>query len=123
MLGLLAFVISTSVLAQITDPEQAKSWFFLQKIATDIEELWNCHGVALMQHDADAPRYATAAYEKTTLFVHEADAYVQRYVSRRGKTETPEAFRFRVWKVPIQAGASKARPIEELSPLCSALLP
>jgi len=121
--------VALSVIAkgQITDTEQLKSWYFLQKLATDIEERWNCHSVILFEdrYDPDLTRIAAAANDKTTLFVHEVDTYIQRYyTSSQAKKETPEVFRFRVWKTTIELGTSKARPIEKLSPIfCRAMIP
>jgi hypothetical protein len=65
--------------AQISDPEQAKSWFFLQKIAKDIEELDRCMSIVAADLDLSAialEPYGTAYNKKVELFTDEADAYV-----------------------------------------------
>jgi hypothetical protein len=129
--------------AQIIDPVQAKSWDLLQKIAIEFTELQDCWIIAMAKADhldtrdwsnPEAKQYSTAASEKGALFVREADAYVQRYASRddagvqryasRDKDETLEAFRFRVWQIPIQLAIRNARPIEKLNlSLCRTLAP
>jgi hypothetical protein len=66
-------VLCSAARAQITDPEQAKSWFFLQKLVQDINDLQQCAlVVAGTQLAADGQRYLIAAENKTALFNREA---------------------------------------------------
>jgi hypothetical protein len=124
---LCSLTVSANSPAQITDPEEMKSWLFLQKLAAEIEEIHSCSVIELTETTGaeTTSRYQKVVNEKAALFVHEVDAYIQRYSSKRQKTETPEAFRFRVWSWTIQSGARKARPIgKELTlSLCRAVAP
>src|SRR5262249_769074 len=84
--------------AQISDPEEGKSWFFLQKIAKDIEELDRCMSIVAADTDRSAVSIALKPYraalsKKSELFVDEADAYVQHYAVRLGKDDTLRVFR------------------------------
>jgi hypothetical protein len=98
---------AVSARAQIADPEQRKSWFNLQKLAADIEELNRCFAVLTTRDNrtVELPNY----YARIEEFVSEVDEYVRKYVDRRGKEESPAVFRFRVWQVSLNAGAQQAR--------------
>ena len=90
------------------DPEQEKSWFFLQRIAKDIRELENCLAVVGAHGGVTRP-YLAQRQKKAELFVDQADAYVQHYGQSRGKEESLREFRFRVWSVALDAGREDAR--------------
>ena len=114
--------------AQISDPEQGKSWFFLQKIAKDIEELDRCMSIVAADTDPSAisialKPYRAALNKKSELFVDEADAYVQHYAARLVNDDMLRAFRFRVWKIALDVGRRTARSINQLTRLsCNAAL-
>jgi hypothetical protein len=119
---LCSLMTSANSTAQITDPEEMKSWLFLQKLATEIEELERCQIIELTEASY-SPRYQTVVNEKAAVFVHEADAFIQRFPTR-STTETPEAYRLRVWSSIIDFGKRHARPFGKLTlSLCRTLLP
>ena len=100
--------------AQITDPVQRKDWIYLHTLAKDIEELNRC----AVNHSSSFSENQTKAlwasyYRLVREFVVEIDRYIRKYSDRRSKTETVEAFRFRVWKMSLEVGGSEARTLDK----------
>jgi hypothetical protein len=60
-------LFGTPIAAQFADAEEAKSWFFLQRIARDVEDLFHCASIVAAA-DSDrglepaAPYFATASH-------------------------------------------------------------
>jgi hypothetical protein len=100
VLGLLASQAS----AQITDPEQRMRWFDLQRLATDTAEIEACQFLNL----PEASKYTAAFYKAASETSAAIEAYIAKYPDGRGKQETPNAYRYRVWDVALKAGRDKA---------------
>ncbi|MCC8937428.1 hypothetical protein H8A99_13335 [Bradyrhizobium sp. Arg68] len=97
--------------AQITDPDQRMRWFNLQRLATEVEDIQHCSTLNLNDR-----RYQEAYYRAATETTAAIESYLSKFPNEgRGKYETTEAYRYRVWHVAITAGKEKARPVKLLT--------
>ena len=119
--GMLLLVHVTPSFSQIKDPEQRKSWFYLQQLATEIKQLENCAIDAVMTgKEVEADKVFSVSYRKQAELVHEIETYAHKYVSTRGERETPEVFLYRIWSVALEAGTNNAKLESKYD--CSGLL-
>ena len=104
---------SSSVVAQITDPAQRKDWYYLQTLSTQFEDFRQCS--PLPTEKVEWQRYWPIYYKKIDELVTEIEAYVVKYLSRAGASETPLGFKYRVWDTTLAVGKrnSKKKSPEE----------
>jgi len=106
---LLAGFCCDHALAQITDPSQRKDWFYLHALLKELEEFRQCSPAP---DDKIAwEKYWRTYDRKATELVVEIESYAKKYADRRGKYESPETFKHRVWAVTLSIGKREARKL------------
>jgi hypothetical protein len=102
--------LASQASAQITDPDQRMRWFNLQRLAIETREIEACQFL-----NPSEQRYTDAYYRAAGEMAAAIEAYISKYPDGRGKQETPDAYRYRVWSVALRVGIEKARSGKQMN--------
>ncbi len=97
----------------LKDPEQRKSWYYLQHLAMEIAEADTC--ITTQPSRSRTPKRDQELYkelgQQTAELADVIEAYVAKYASKTNPDESVSAFRYRVWSVTLRVGEENARKL------------